>query len=101
VLLASRAVAATAVMDGSNVLRVAGLAPLSKDQTLQISREQQARLVSQGLLSIRCYTVAVVDVVEADKDDAVVIEQVAAAALERNAVVGAGHWALEQSKGGH
>lgn len=51
--------------------------------------------MSQGLLSKRCYTVVVVDVVEADKDDAVVIEQVAAAALERNAAVEAGHWICE------
>jgi hypothetical protein len=88
-------VAATAVMDGSNVLWVAGLALLLKDQTLQTWREQRARLVSQGLLSIRCCTVAVVVEVEVDKDDAVVAEQVAAAALERDAVVGAGHWVLE------
>lgn len=51
--------------------------------------------MSQGLLSIRCCTVAVVVEVEVDKDDAVVAEQVAAAALERDAVVGAGHWVLE------
>jgi hypothetical protein len=97
-------VVATTIVGCSDVLQVAGLAPLLKDQNLRTLREQRARLVSQGLLSKRCCTVVVV--VEIDKDDAVVAEQIAAAAaaaaaLERDAVVGPGHWVLEYSKGGH